>query len=322
MTSGQFSIGVDIGGGSTKIGLISSNGNLVDIRRVAMKSDQGTDEIIAAYIAAIEGMTVDRPLPIGVAYPGHVDHETKSGLNSNVPALDGKPLCEILGHHFGGPTALLNDADAAAYAESLRHQEGLTGRLLLVTLGTGIGVAMTVKGQALVIAGGTLGDPGHLSLDPSGKYRCRQGCAGCLESLASAEAIEREASEFAAANPESALAQAMDVSGVVAASEVCRLALANDPDANGLVGRVEDWLAMAVASWRAVYHPDLICFGGGLSVLGKAFVERIHAKADARSLPFVSNNRLALALLGNDAGMIGAGMKALHTSQLQDMTHV
>jgi glucokinase len=73
-----------------------------------------------------------------------------------------------------------------------------------------------------------------------------------------------------------------------------------------------DWLGMAVASWRASFHPDLIVFGGGLSVLGQPFIDQIRDRADARSLPFLSAHcRLTLARLGNDAGMIGAGLAAL-----------
>jgi glucokinase len=60
------------------------------------------------------------------------------------------------------------------------------------------------------------------------------------------------------------------------------------------------------------FHPDLIVFGGGLSVLGQPFIDQIRDRADARSLPFLSAHcRLTLARLGNDAGMIGAGLAAL-----------
>ncbi|MEO6298787.1 MAG: ROK family protein [Paracoccaceae bacterium] len=315
-------IGLDIGGGSTKIGVISATGHLLDSRRVVIVPGQTADDIIAAYIASIADLAGDSRLPIGVAYPGHIDHGAKIGLNSNVLALDGQPLCERLGHHFGTQTALLNDADAAAYAESLCHPEGVTGRFLVVTLGTGIGVAVTVKGQTLVTAGGTLGDAGHLNLDPSGQFQCRMGCTGCLESLASAGAIERDAALLAETRPDSALALAMDASGLISAATVCRLALAGDPDATTLVARMEDWLAMAVASWRAMFHPDLICFGGGLSALGQDFIHRLQTKSNARSLPFLTNSPLRLATLGNEAGMIGAGLKALHLPQEQETPNV
>lgn len=308
-------VGLDIGGGSTKFGLVSDAGDLLASRRVVMQPGQTADDIVAAYVAAIADLG-GRGLPIGVAYPGHIDHAGNVGLNSNVPALDGQPLVDRLGQHFGVKTALLNDADAAAYAESLRHPEGVSGCLLLITLGTGIGVAMSVKGQTVVTAGGTLGDSGHMNLDPAGQFQCRLGCTGCLESLVSAGAIERDATALAVIRPGRALAaaRAMATDGVVSAATVCRLALEGDPDALALVSRIEDWLAMAAASWRATFHPDLICFGGGLSALGPAFIHRLQTKANARSLPFLTYSPLRLASLGNDAGMIGAGLKALHLS--------
>ena len=69
--------------------------------------------------------------------------------------------------------------------------------------------------------------------------------------------------------------------------------------------------ATSVASWRASFQPDLILFGGGLSGLGQEFIDLIRDRADARSLPSLRASRLTLARLGNDAGMIGAGLAAL-----------
>jgi glucokinase len=184
--------------------------------------------------------------------------------------------------------------------------------MLMVTLGTGVGVSMIVAGRPLETAGGTLGDSGHVNVDPSARHRCRQGCTGCLESVASAEALERDGTLMASIGESPALASETDAVGTVSASAVCRAALAGDPGAQRLIGQMADWLGMAVASWRASFHPDLIVFGGGLSVLGQPFIDQIRDRADERSLPFLSAHcRLTLARLGNDAGMIGAGLAAL-----------
>lgn len=312
-----LAIGIDIGGGSTKIGLVSGDGQLRASRRVVPEHGAGFQGIAALYAVAIADLLGSHTaLPIGVAYPGHIDRAAGLGFNSNVPALDGEPLCAWLVARFGGPTALLNDADAAAVAESARHAEA---RMLMVTLGTGIGVAMVVGGVPVVTAGGTLGDSGHLNLDPAGRYRCRQGCKGCLESLVSAEALARDATDLARTGASPALVAELAKSGEVSAAALCQLALAGDPAAQGLVDAMTDWLAMAVASWRATFHPDIIVIGGGLSVLGSDFVTVLQTKADARSLPFLAApSRLALAELGNDAGMIGAGLAALKTATTGD----
>jgi glucokinase len=184
--------------------------------------------------------------------------------------------------------------------------------MLMVTLGTGIGVSMIIDGRPLETAGGTLGDSGHLNLDPSGRHRCRQGCTGCLESVASGEALARDATAMAGTGESPALVVELQASGTVSAAAACRAALAGDPGALSLVAQMADWLGMAVASWRASFHPDLIVFGGGLSALGQPFIDQIRDRADARSLPFLAAHcRLTLARLGNDAGMIGAGLAAL-----------
>lgn len=296
-------IGLDIGGGSTKVGLISSTGDLLASRRVVLAEGADFPAILAQYRAAIADLGADG-LPVGIAYPGHVDRVRGLGLNSNVPALDDHPLAAALGRGV-----LLNDADAAAVAEARHHPET---RMLMVTLGTGVGVSMIIDGRPLETAGGTLGDSGHLNLDPSGRHRCRQGCTGCLESVASGEALARDATAMAGTGESPALVVELQASGTVSAAAACRAALAGDPGALSLVAQMADWLGMAVASWRASFHPDLIVFGGGLSALGQPFIDQIHDRADARSLPFLAAHcRLTLARLGNDAGMIGAGLAAL-----------
>lgn len=296
-------IGLDIGGGSTKLGLISRDGKLLASRRVVLAEGADFPAILAQYRAAIADLGADG-LPVGIAYPGHVDRVRGLGLNSNVPALDDHPLAAALGR-----AVLLNDADAAAVAEARHHPET---RMLMVTLGTGIGVSMIIDGRPLETAGGTLGDSGHLNLDPSGRHRCRQGCTGCLESVASGEALARDATAMAGTGESPALVAELQASGTVSAAAACRAALAGDPGALSLVAQMADWLGMAVASWRASFHPDLIVFGGGLSALGQPFIDQIRDRADARSLPFLAAHcRLTLARLGNDAGMIGAGLAAL-----------
>lgn len=305
-------IGVDIGGGSTKIGRIAADGRLLDSVRIVLPVGADFPAIVAEYRTAIAALgPAGHRLPVGIAYPGHIDRTRGVGINSNVPALDGHPLAAALAGP-AGPAALLNDADAAAVAEARHHDEGRSGRMLMVTLGTGVGVAMVVGGRPLETAGGTLGDSGHLNLDPAGRHRCRQGCTGCLESVASGEALARDATALAMTGASPVLAAEHAASGTVSTAAACRAALAGDEATLGLFAAMADWLGMAVATWRATLHPDLVVFGGGLSVLGQPFVDRIRERADARSLPFLSAGcRLTLARLGNDAGMIGAGLAAL-----------
>ncbi|WP_374636224.1 ROK family protein [Paracoccus sp. (in: a-proteobacteria)] len=302
-------IGLDIGGGSTKLGLIDAGGNLLRQSRVLLPEGAGFVAILALYREAIaaqagDALAGDAPdLPLGIAYPGHVDAARGIGLNSNVPALDGQPLAAAL-----AAAVLINDADAAALAEARLHRHP---RVLMVTLGTGIGVAMVVRGQTLVTAGGTLGDSGHLNLDPSGRHQCRQGCTGCLESVASGEALARDARALAQSGDSPALAAELAAGHAITAASACRAAQAGDAAAQALLTRMAEWLGMAVANWRASFQPDLILFGGGLSVLGQDFIDLIRDRANARSLPFLRTSELALARLGNDAGMIGAGLAAL-----------
>ena len=96
-------IGWDIGGGSTKVGLIGEGGQLLASRRLVLATDADFTAILADYRSAIAARGGDG-LPVGIAYPGHVDRARGVGPNSNVPALDIHPLAAAP----GGPVALLS----------------------------------------------------------------------------------------------------------------------------------------------------------------------------------------------------------------------
>jgi glucokinase len=135
---------------------------------------------------------------------------------------------------------------------------------MMVTLGTGIGVALLVGGRPVGVIGGTLGDAGHVVVDPAGARSCRLGCRGCLESVASGIALIEMAEELADATPESALGALRRKAGITGA-ELAQLAAAGDPPTLDLLAQTGQWLGMGLASYSNTFAPDVICIGGGMS---------------------------------------------------------
>jgi glucokinase len=293
-------IGLDIGGGSAKIGLVNANGTILAHRRIPVAEAESFEHILAAYGSAIEALLREagtaQPGGIGIGFPGHTLPGFATGANSNVPALDGKPIAETLAHLFGCKARLVNDADAGAIAEYRFGGGRGVRRLLLVTVGTGIGVSLVVDGTPLNVANGTLGDAGHIVLVADNPVRCRQGCLGCLESVASGAAIEVKALRLF---PKAA-------EGTATASLV-HAAIAGQPDAAMLIAEAGRWIGMAAASWCNIFAPDRVLIGGGISAVGESLVVAIRAEALRRTMPYnIRHTDFALAELGNDAGIIGA----------------
>lgn len=311
-------IGLDIGGGSTKLGLLDPDKGLIEHRRIVPEADWDAEAILAAYRNGIAEVMRARGLQladIGVAYPGHVDAAAGTGSNSNVPALDGFPLLDRLAETFSCRAVILNDADAAAYAESRAEDRYRKSRFLFVTFGTGIGVGFVDAGRPVSIFGGTLGDPGHINVDPSGAHRCRQGCAGCLESVASAPSLEREACERAQEMKSGPLVDLFKAQGKIEAGNIVRLAQQGDATSLQLLQDSADWLAMAIVSWSAIFHPHHVVIGGGLSAASDLIMDRLRKGVACRAPPFVSLGlQISVARLGNDAGVIGAAQMAQSSS--------
>jgi len=254
MVQTHYAIGIDIGGGSTKIGLVSSQGEIIDKQRLVIDRKERAETIVQSYAAIIRTLCdryqQQKPIGIGIGFPGFVYPNNLVGRVSNIPPLDDYPLAENLGQLFSCPTRMENDATAACTAESLYGENRELRRLMLVTAGTGIGVAMTIDDRPLVTAGSCLGDAGHLILALDAPCHCRQGCLGCLESVASGHALNKWAAAFAVDNPDSILARhARILSKVPDASDVIHCAHQGDKRSIAILAQIGTWLGQATASW-------------------------------------------------------------------------
>lgn len=315
MPDKKFAIGIDIGGGSTKIGLVSSAGEILDRAQVVVGERDDADRIIGQYARAIAGLMETNPsaVPsgIGIGFPGRIHPDSMSGNLGNIPALDDIPLAARIAANFSLPARMQNDATAAGMAEALFGQAKDVERSLLITVGTGIGVAFTVSGKPFVTSGGGLGDAGHLIVNHKDPERCRLGCLGCLESVASGDALDRRAKTFARDNAASALARSAAKTGrPVNVSDIIQCARDGDPAATEMLADAGSWIGRAAASWAHLFAPDVILIGGGLSVAGDLLLRPIEREARCCGLAlYLKDARFSLASLGNDAGMIGAAVQ-------------
>jgi N-acetylglucosamine repressor len=123
---------------------------------------------------------------IGLVVPGMVDRRTGRVLNS--PALGWKDVAfkEMLSARTGLRVFIENAPVACALARMWLHPQGGEpgDNFVYVTVSTGVGVGVVVKGEVLRGHGDTAGEFGHLPLNLEGP-RCVCGLRGCLEAYAS-----------------------------------------------------------------------------------------------------------------------------------------
>ena len=321
MSQEDFAIGVDIGGGSTKIGLVSAGGVIVERRRVVVDNADSADAIVEHYASAIRDILTAHPqvnpLGIGIGFPGRIHPDNLSGDLGNIPALDDFPLAECIGGLFSLPARMENDGTAAGLAEAMFGKDRDARRLLLIAAGTGIGVALTIDEKPFITSGGGLGNAGQLIIHGSEGRPCRQGCVGCLESLASGDALNGIARRYCTEVPDSPLAKrARDLGREADASDVVVLALEGDVAATAMLADVGRWLGRGAATWAQIFAPDVILLGGGLSAAGDLLLAPLEREARLCGLDlYLAPVRFSLASLGNDAGIIGAAAQIFLTPQ-------
>lgn len=319
MSASRFAIGVDIGGGSAKFGIVSSDGRIVHTARLANKADAKGSDIVGSYVGAISSLmranTEYTISGIGVGYPGIIHPDGRSGGLGNVPGLIDFPLAAAIEEATGLRCVVQNDANAAALAEALFGNGKTSERLLMVTAGTGIGLAFVAKGEPTATSGGGLGDAGHMILDPASGKRCRLGCLGCLEALASGDALNEIAAAFVCDFPDSNIGQnAIRKGRPVDASDIVECAIDGDESAVAILAGAGRWMGRAVASWIHIFAPSMVMVGGGLAVAGGALLAPLEDEARRCGLAdYLKDVAFEPASLGNEAGIVGAAAPIFRT---------
>jgi glucokinase len=289
-------VAIDIGGTKLAAALVGGEGALV---RRAQRPTPVTDvaeDVWDALTAVIAEVDSDAALAIGVGCGGPMRDELVSPLN--IPAWRDFPLADRLRESTGRPVALHNDAIAMAIGEQA-HGVGRDARAFLgIVVSTGVGGGLVLDGRAIEGPTGNAGHIGHLVVDADGPP-CACGGRGCLEAIARGPAVVSWArgQGWTSTEPEGR--------SLVAAAR------AGDPIALAALTRAGRALGIACASTAALFDLDLIAIGGGLSAAGDLLLAPAVAAYERHAgMEFVKRCRLVLAMLGNDAGLVGAGVLA------------
>ena len=304
-------IALDLGGTKLLSGVVDADG--VVARRVVVPTETSSQAALLEQMDAAVAELFERDIgAIGVGIPSLIDQRKGEAVVSvNIP-LHGLALRDHLRERFGVPAAIENDANAAAVAE---HRYG-AGRgsqhMVMLTLGTGIGGGLVLDGQLYRGSTGAAAELGHITLDLNGPP-CQGTCPGRghLEALASGTAADRYARERAAENPAGDLGRAAAEGKEVDARLAVDLAHQGPGDARDVLEHVGFHLGVGIASLVNIFNPELVVIGGGFSRAGDLLLDPARKVVEETALlPAREQVRIVPALLGVEAGLIGAGLVA------------
>lgn len=312
---GTKCIGIDIGGTSVKLGIFETSGELLFKWEVATRSEENGKYILADVADSILKTLEEKGIPMadvvgaGMGVPGPVMPDGSVEVCVNLGWRNMNPSRELSGLLHGIPVKGGNDANVAALGEMWQGGGKGYQDIVMVTLGTGVGGGVIIGQKIIAGNHGLSGEIGHIHVRDEETEHCNCGGVGCLEQIASATGIAREARrKMAASDIPSAMREFGDQ---ITAKDVLDSAKAGDALANEVMEVVGRYLGLALAQVSLIVDPEVFVIGGGVSRAGQFLIDRIYKYYDQFSA--ISRNKagIVLATLGNDAGIYGAARQIL-----------
>ncbi|HEY1952000.1 MAG TPA: ROK family protein [Gemmatimonadaceae bacterium] len=285
---------IDIGGTSTKIGIIAEDGSIV-LRDTVPTSLKGEPLGIVAAIGTslvpmLEKMSSpgEPVLGVGVSVAGFLTADRSAMVhNANLPALREFGLRQALEDRLSAECRLEVDSNASTIAE-YQHGAGRgSKRLLGVTLGTGLGGGVIIHGKLLRFTGECAGDIGHVIVDRNGRM-CTCGARGCLEAMVNTAAVIERA-------------------GGRPVRDTVKSAREGDDASIEILAETGWWLGLGLASLSPIFSPDRIVVGGGIAAAGEFLLGPARASYRTHARPeFAEHTEVIGSSFDGWDGIVGA----------------
>lgn len=308
-------IGIDIGGTTVKIGIFETTGLLLEKWEVPTRKEDGGSRILPDVASSVLGKLKEMGIEkedvagAGLGVPGPVMPDGHVAVCVNLGWKDLDPHKELSGLLGGIPVLIGNDANVAALGEMWQGGGKGYSDIVMVTLGTGVGGGVIIDEKILAGKHGLGGEIGHIHVRDEEQEHCNCGGTGCLEQVASATGIAREARRMmAAGSEESAMRRFGDR---ITAKDVLDCAKEGDAMALSVMEIVGRYLGLALAQVSLTVDPQAFVIGGGVSKAGQFLIDQIEPYYQKYTAISENKGILTLAKLGNDAGIYGAARLVL-----------
>ncbi len=302
-------IGVDIGGTAVKIGIFTTEGQLIEKWEIPTRTLEGGSHILPDIAESVKGKMADLSISddqiegVGFGVPGPVRNESvvNKCVNLGWGVFDvAKEFKELTGFD----TKVENDANVAAFGEMWQGGGKGHKNIVMVTLGTGVGGGIIINGKIVSGENGAGGEIGHLPVTEDEEDTCGCGKKGCLEQYSSANGLLRVTKKYLAAHPE--LETSLKSYEKLTAKDICMEAIEGDAVALERIHYSMNMLGRGLAMVACVVDPEVFVIGGGLAKSGAIITETAREAYTKYCFHSCKNIPFELAKLGNDAGIYGA----------------
>lgn len=306
-----YVLGMDIGGTNTVFGVVDSRGNVLATDSVKTHQYDDVNNYVSAICEKIVPMVekfggADNIKGMGVGAPNGNYYTGTIEFAPNLPWRGIIPLAAMFEERLGIPTALTNDANAAAIGEMTYGAARGMKDFIMITLGTGVGSGIVVNGQLVYGHDGFAGELGHVIVKENGRL-CGCGRKGCLETYCSATGVARTAREFLIARPEPSLLRNIPAEEIQS-KDVYDAVVKGDKLAQDIFEYTGTILGEALANFIAFSSPEAIILFGGLSKSGDYIMKPVQKAMEDNVLNiYKGKTKLLLSQLKDaDAAVLGA----------------
>ena len=275
----QFVVGVDVGGQTSKIGVVNARGEILS--RLVIRSDTyGTDAnaYLSALAEAIRSCVTEcgktgeiRGVGVGAPNSNYYTGQISCAPNLLWAAEGTVEFSKILSENLGGiAVSLTNDANAAAIGEMTYGVARGMKNFIMITLGTGVGSGIVIDGKVVYGHDGNAGELGHTCAVRYNGRPCGCGRHGCLEAYCSAIGVARTAREMLELSDEPSLLRGVED---LSSKAVYEAAAEGDALAKRIFVYTGQMLGRSFADFVAFSSPEAIVLFGGLARAKEFFYE-------------------------------------------------
>ncbi|MBQ1881127.1 MAG: ROK family glucokinase [Lachnospiraceae bacterium] len=309
----KYAFGIDVGGTSIKLGLVSTDGELIEEWEIPTRTEDGGKNVLPDIAVSVKAKIkekgiADNVVGAGIGLPGPVDADgvIRKAVNLHWDRVFNvaEELSELLD---GMKVRAGNDANVAALGEFWQGAGKDYGDMVMVTLGTGVGGGIIHNGKIMAGVTGAGGEIGHICILPDEKIRCNCGNSGCLEQYASATGMVRLTKEELEASDEESELRHMEIS----AKNTWDAVKHGDALAIRVAEKFGYYLGWGLSIIAGVVNPEVFVLGGGVSKCGDVLLPYVEKNFNEHAFHACRDARIVRATLGNTAGIMGAARLAV-----------
>lgn len=310
----RYAVGLDLHDHAVYAVVTDLYARVLKAQRIAPVQD-GTEAVLEGIEQAVRSIlpAAKECAGIGIAVPGAVNTQAGSvefSSEFNLPAL---PIADLLADVLPQRPVLTNRAYAAMLAESWNGNAKESKNLIYIRIGEYIGGAILMDSLPFRGTNNHAGSIAHMTVDPTGGI-CRCGNRGCLDTVASGNALAQRVRQETRKGRSSSLSQRTNWNmELVTGSMVLEAANNGDQLAQEITREAMNWLGIAVANCINLLNVDTIVLGGNLGrALSEEMVAELYQAVHARAYPKpMSVVRIVTSALGDDAVAAGAAATSI-----------